>query len=156
MILLGSTCHRVKKCGKIPLAMAKCGNQFASHTFCGLPHLLKVSCGRLWLATKHSLHLKKKHYLALQGRFLAYVHLATFKLSLLQADCSHKCFVSSDFFSIVPFRLFKLYWRTTNLRRCKMMTKVPMMLTTSWRRKARRLSRPLPLSLSLRLPLGRT
>ena len=53
MILLGSTCHRVKKCGKIPLGMAKCGNQFVSHTFCGLPHLPKVSCGRLWLATKH-------------------------------------------------------------------------------------------------------
>jgi len=53
MNLLGSTCHRVKKCGKIPLGMAKCGNQFGSHTFCGLPHLPKVSCGRLWLATKH-------------------------------------------------------------------------------------------------------
>ena len=53
MILLGFTCHRVKKCGKIPLGMVKYGNQFASHTFCGLPHLSKVSCGRLCLATKH-------------------------------------------------------------------------------------------------------
>jgi len=56
MILLGFTCHRVKKCGKIPLGMTKCGNQFASHTFCGLPHLPKVSCGKLWLATKHPLN----------------------------------------------------------------------------------------------------
>ena len=53
MILLGSTCHRVKTCGMISLGMAKCGNQFASHTFCDLPHLPKISCGRLWLATKH-------------------------------------------------------------------------------------------------------
>jgi len=52
MILLDSTCHRVKKCDKIPLGMAKCDNQFASHTFCSLPHLPKVSCGRLWLVTK--------------------------------------------------------------------------------------------------------
>jgi hypothetical protein len=26
----------------------------------------------------------------LQGRFIAYVHFVTTKLSLLQADCSHK------------------------------------------------------------------
>ena len=54
IILLGSTCHRVKKCGKIPLGIAKCGNQFASHTFYSLPHLPKVSCVKLWLTTKHT------------------------------------------------------------------------------------------------------
>jgi len=52
MILLGSTCHRVKKCAKISLDMAKYVNQFVSHTFYDLIHLFKVSYGRIWLPTK--------------------------------------------------------------------------------------------------------
>jgi hypothetical protein len=44
------------------------------------------------------LALNKKHYLVLQGRLHAYVHLVTIKLSLLQADWSHKRFISSCFF----------------------------------------------------------
>lgn len=37
---------------------------------------------------------KEETLLVLQGRFLAYIHLVTIVLSLFQADCSLKCFIT--------------------------------------------------------------
>jgi hypothetical protein len=55
-----------------------------------------------------------------------YYHGITFA-SRLQPQTFHH----SSCFSILFSRLFKLYWKTTHLRRCKMMVKVPMMPTTN-------------------------